>query len=108
MLRGSSVPWLASRSSRSGGVQPYVLLGLSHDGLRREAVLADLATDRPGEDAGLQRRLARAGQQRRRGYLALASSDCPSSSAIAPVVIPCVEFLLPSPAVGERVDGWNG
>jgi hypothetical protein len=33
-------------------------------------------------------------------------ADRPAPSAIAPVVIPCVEFLLPSPAVGEQVSGW--
>jgi hypothetical protein len=38
------------------GVQPDVLLGLAHYGVGREAVLSDLATDRTGEDSGLQRR----------------------------------------------------
>jgi hypothetical protein len=31
----------------------------------------------------------------------------PDSSAMAPLLIPCVEFLLPSPAVDERVNRWE-
>ena len=38
----------------------------------------------------------------------MATSDRPGSFAIVPMVISRVVFLLSSPAVGERVDGWEG
>jgi pimeloyl-ACP methyl ester carboxylesterase len=47
-------------------------------------------------------------RRRRPGQPGLATSDRPGSFAIVPTVISRVVFLLSSPAVGERVDGWEG
>jgi pimeloyl-ACP methyl ester carboxylesterase len=47
-------------------------------------------------------------RRQRPGQPELATSDFPGSFAIVPMVISCVVFLLCSPEVGKRVDGWEG